>query len=232
MVYLFRILLISLPIKKIGISISNQPWIFLTLLFLFVLFSVIIKTQGQYFFSNLKRIFENKNNISDFSTSDKKHRIHISLLFKFFSLSVFSLYAYVLFFDNIQKLSINVFLTLYTITIIFYTLKVIIFKTLGYIFSAPTVATYFTKTYFQLLRILNFILYPILVLYIYVPIFTQTNFIIVSILSFCLFFITLTIKLYQLFFVKRIALFYIFLYLCAVEIMPLFILFRTYSIFL
>ncbi len=227
-----NILSVSLPLKKVEISLSNQPWVFLTLLFLFLLLTLFLNRKNGDFFDGIKRVFQNRNKELEAFGSEKKYSFYYSLLFNFFSLLVFSLYTYVLFNDSLKVLEFRDFVTLCGVMIFFYFLKYLVFKILGYIFSKSELYSYFSTAYFQLLGMLNLVLFPILVLYVYVPTFSQMAFVFVSIFSFFLFFILVTIKLYQSFFVKRIVLFYIFLYLCTAEIMPLFILFRMYSMFL
>ncbi len=232
MTLILNILLVSLPIKKIETSLSNQPWIFLTLLFVLFLLSLLFNYRNLFLLNELKHLFQTAERSFRQFSNEKKQRFSSSLIFNIFSIIVLSLYIYIVFYGSFTVLNISKFSILCLVTTAFYLLKYFLFKILGYVFSKVDMASYFSDVYFQLLGILTLILYPLLILYFYLPLFNQTYLIISSVFAFALFFIFLIIKLYQSFFVKRIALFYMFLYLCSVEIMPLFILFRIYSVFL
>ena len=73
-------------------------------------------------------------------------------------------------------------------------------------------------------------LFPILILYTYQPENWQYPLEMATLILIGIFYIVLIIKLFQIFFHKSIVSFYLMLYLCTLEILPLIILFQVYRL--
>lgn len=104
---------------------------------------------------------------------------------------------------------------------LFFLFKFLILKLLAFVFfhKNPNAALWI-KTYFQCIGAYCFILFPILFLYIFVPEKYIIIPVILLIANTLALIAILLVKLFQLFFQKTLALFYLLLYLCTLEIFP------------
>ena len=104
---------------------------------------------------------------------------------------------------------------------LFFLLKFLVLKLLAFVFfNKSSNAALWIKTYFQCIGAYCFILFPVLFLYIFIPEkYTIIPVILLIANTLSVIFI-LIVKLFQLFFQKTLALFYLLLYLCTLEIFP------------
>ena len=122
------------------------------------------------------------------------------------------------------------FLILFAIVLGFFALKWLLIRFIGYVFGAIDLARAFSTDYFVLIAVLGLLLLPFDLAVIYLPQVSDTVWLIfLSIIAF-LALITLFIKLLQIFYSGFSSLFYIFLYLCTSEILPLFVVVKMASI--
>jgi hypothetical protein len=116
------------------------------------------------------------------------------------------------------------------ITSIFLGIKSMLIDVIGFVFLSPSNKKMAKESYFNIISILGVSLFPLLILQIYIP---SGYYYITEIISLgmcvgaC---ILVIIKLFQIFFHKIVASFYIMLYLCTLEILPLIILYRVYKL--
>ena len=101
-----------------------------------------------------------------------------------------------------------------------------VIKFCGFIFKLQDKATTFINTYFVLISLLGILCFPISIGIIYGTEIVQKISIILFVLSGIIVFNMVCIKLFQIFFRGIGSIFYIFLYLCAMEILPVFILLK------
>lgn len=142
-------------------------------------------------------------------------------LFFIFQLGILSLGAQVLMQQENTPFLFTTMLRFVLLVGLFFLFKFLIMKLLSFVFfhKNPNAALWM-KTYFQSVGAYCFILFPILILYIFVPekyIIIPTILLIANTLALI---VILLAKLFQLFFEKTLALFYILLYLCTLEIFP------------
>ena len=101
---------------------------------------------------------------------------------------------------------------------------------MGYVFGLKDVVRAFSTDYFVIVAVLGLLLLPIVCGMIYMP--TVPDFLWYGVLAIMnlLVLITLFIKLLQIFYTGISSLFYIFLYLCTSEILPLLVAAKVASI--
>lgn len=109
---------------------------------------------------------------------------------------------------------------------IYLLIKYGVIKFCGFIFKLQDKATTFINTYFVLISLLGILCFPISIGIIYGTEIVQKISIILFVLSGIIVFNMVCIKLFQIFFRGIGSIFYIFLYLCAMEILPVFILLK------
>ena len=206
---------------------QTESWVFLILLALFFLLVYSVSTSTGIIAETIKSFFQVKERSSIFSKATVTD-FRLRLLLVVFSIGVFSLYIYLLIFKSENQFPIKTYGYLLIITAIFLGLKSMLIDVIGYVFLSPSNKKMAKESYFNIVSILGVSLFPMLIFQIYIP---RGYYNITEILSLgmCLgASILVIIKLFQIFFHKIVASFYILLYLCTLEILPLIILYRVY----
>ena len=227
--------IIQIPRGFIGIPHPSLPqtesWVFVILLLLFFLLVYSISQSSGFLSDTVKTFFQVKERSSIFSKATLN-----DFRFKFFliifSIGVLSLYAYIILSKDESRFLIKGYVYFLVITALFLILKSFIIDLIGYVFLSSANLKMAKDSYFNIVSILGIILYPLLILHIYLPDnydkITEITSLIVC-LAAC---ILVIIKLFQIFFRKIVASFYILLYLCTLEFLPLFILYQVYKLVL
>lgn len=223
----------TIPRGFIGIPHPSLPqtesWVFLIIFLLFFLLVYSVSGSAGLIAETMKSFLQVKERSSIFSKASVNDS-RLRLLLVIFSVGVLSLYVYLLVFNPTSLFSFKNYGILLIVTGLFFGIKSLIFEMIGYIFLTPTTLKMGKESYFNIVSILGVILFPLLILQIYVPVGLYNLIEIISLvmcLSAC---ILVIIKLFQIFFHKTVASFYILLYLCTLEILPLIVLFRVYKL--
>ncbi len=224
--------LVSIPSGHLGIPHPSFPqtesWVFGILLLLFVIMTFSISRSANLLIDSIKTFFQVKERSSIFSKATVND-FRFKFLIIIFSIGVLSFYAYLI--ENYTEgFSLSKYFFFYTITALFFVLKSFFFDLIGYVFLDSTSLKLAKDSYFNIISFLGILLFPVLVLRVYVSIqFINIIDIIALILSISAI-ILVIIKLFQIFMHKIVASFYIMLYLCTLEFLPLFILFQVYKL--
>jgi len=204
---------------------ANQEWLFFLLLGLFFLlifflirYPSFIKDTLQSFFKSYERVRnanEEQYNIAPFSIV-------------LFSLGVISLYAISFFYQPPESFEWKSYGYFLIVTGAFFVFKWLTIELMGFVFFDKSTFKLAKYSYFRFFFLLTIILFPLLVLQVYLP--QANNWIsIITIFLFIVVFVALIIKFFQIFSTKFVAFFYIFLYLCTLEILPLILLIKVYQ---
>jgi hypothetical protein len=224
--------IIQIPQGFIGIPHPSIPqtenWVFVFLMLLFFLLIYSVSQSSGYISDTIKTFFQIKERSSIFSkatVNDSRFRFLLIL----FSIFVLSLYVYFFFRKTEKAFTIHEFLLILLATGLFLTLKFFIFNIIGYVFLNRNNLKVAIDSYFNTFSFLGLTLYPLLFLQIYLndglaSIVNVVNLIVIIIAS-----ILVIFKLFQIFFQKILDFFYILLYLCTLEILPLIILIKVYK---
>jgi hypothetical protein len=122
------------------------------------------------------------------------------------------------------------FFLLFVIVSAYLGLKWALIRFVGYVFGLKDVVRAFSTDYFVIVALLGLFLLPIIFGMIYMPAISDFVWYGVLLIMGLLVFITLFIKLLQIFYTRFSSLFYIFLYLCTSEILPLLVAAKVASI--
>ncbi|MEI6751608.1 MAG: DUF4271 domain-containing protein [Paludibacter sp.] len=223
----------QIPRGFLGITHPSMPqtesWVFIILILLFFLFVYSISQSMGLISDTIKTFFHVKDRSSIFSkatVNDSRFRFFLII----FSIGSLSLYAYLILHNPMQPFSLKEFCLFLFSTSIFFGIKSLLFDLIGYVFINTGNLKIAKGAYFNIISFWGVCLFPILFLQIYIPDnfigITQLLSLIVSISAGIL----IIIKLFQIFFQKILASFYILLYLCTLEILPLIILFKVYKL--
>ncbi|MDR0811003.1 MAG: DUF4271 domain-containing protein, partial [Paludibacter sp.] len=144
-----------------------------------------------------------------------------------FSILVIAMYIYTLMFND--SFGFYNFALICGITSAYYIIKRFIGEIIGYVFLNKSTLKIARESYMNIVSYMGFILFPLLVLQIYLPL-QCLNFIKITAIIVCMtMFLLFVIKLFLIFFHKKLAFLYIMLYLCTLEILPLFFLFKAFQ---
>ncbi len=210
---------------------STENWVFIVLVVLFLLMVIgIIRSAGE-FLQNIKIFFSKKEPINIIQT-ETVNFAQFQIIITIFTISVFALTVYEVLFSpvSISVFKFKTFGLLFGITAGYYLLKHITFDMVGNTFFNRKITKTYKKMYFSLLNVLAVVLFPVLILFTYQPQNWQQPLIISMVSLIVVFYIFLIMKIFQIFHSKLLDLFYIFLYLCTLEIIPFLLLFRAYNL--
>ena len=207
---------------------QTESWVFIVLTILFFLLVYAISRSGSLINETIKNFFQTKERSSIFSKATVND-FQIRLFIIIFALGVLSLYSYYLFHKPDTEFSLLKFSIFLLITYSFFWLKAVLFDLLGYVFLDPGSLKMAKESYFNILSLVGMALFPLLVVNIYGA-YNINNTIDIISLTVCILGYSLVIfKLFQIFLHKIVASFYILLYLCTLEFLPLIALYLLYE---
>jgi hypothetical protein len=223
--------IVHIPEGFKGIPLPSMPqtedWVFGTVIVLFILIVIAISSSKDMLFETIKTFFQVKERTSMFTKStinDFQFRF-FSIIF---SIGVFSLYAFSYFKLPVVDFSFHKFLLFLLATTVFFGFKLVAFNVLGFVFLDIGSLKIGKESYFNIVTFFSIVLFPILIFQLYIPLkYVQIieNISLFLSVSTC---VIVTIKLFQIFFHKKASSFYIFLYLCTLEFLPLVALYWVY----
>ncbi len=226
-------LAIKIPSGFTGISHPSLPqtetWVFLCLLALFFLFVYSIAQSFGLISDTIKSFFQVKERSSIFSkatVNDSRFRFFLII----FSIGVLSFYAFLIMHKTSSPFSIKQYGLFLIATTLFFGLKSLVLDLLGYVFLNPTITSMAKEAYFNIMSFWGVALAPILILEVYLVnnYLGITHFL--SLIISISVLILIIIKLFQIFFRKILASFYIILYLCTLEFLPYIILYKVFKL--
>ncbi len=207
----------------------SENWVFIALVALFSIMVLSIALSASWLPNSLKVFFhkgERRTYLDDKATSSLESR----LLLLLFSSGVFSLYIYTVNFDLYASFKVVGFLNYLWITLAFLVVKYLLFRLVGYVFISRNLLTTTINNYYNIIIYLGLLIFPLLILKIYAKLDFVIYFDLISLIIVIAAALIMIIKLIQIFLDKSIASFYLLLYLCTLEILPLILLFQAYRV--
>lgn len=222
----------------IGIQIGEyqlvKDVIFAILLFLFLTFALIFNSHFRQFSKMMKNVVHVKQRQSLFEVTlgnIKENQLLFHLFMIFQTLLFCALFAYytgITLFEmpigSLKTIGINIGISFLVITL-FYFIKQGIYRLFGWTFSDPERTKLWGINYIATMELWGVVLYPLVIL----SFFSNIQPLISLFLFFFLYILCRFVIFYKsirIFQIKEDGLFFFFLYLCAQEIMPLFLLFK------
>jgi len=205
---------------------GTESWVFLVLVLLFFLLVFSIARSGSLIPETVKNFFQVKERSSIFSKATvNDFQIRIFLIV--FSIGVLSMYAYLQLHTSGYNFSILTYSYVLIATVIFVVLKSVLLDVIGYVFLDSANSKMAKEGYFNVFSFLGISLFPFLIIQIYIPYNFNGAIEIISLILCAIAYVLIITKLFQIFFHKIIASFYILLYLCTLEFLPLFALYQV-----
>ena len=208
---------------------QSANWVFCILATLLLLLIISFSNASAFILEDIKSYFQGserpnlyrKTTLSDFRAQ---------FLLIIFSMGVISLFAQLHIYETSTDFNLIDYGYLFGITVIFFGIKYIVMQLIGFVFLNPKVLSLAKFSYFNIISLLGVFLFRLLALRIYAPINLHYSVDVMSIIACVIAYILITIKLFQLFLHKTVASFYILLYLCTLEFLPLFLLLKAYQL--
>jgi hypothetical protein len=206
---------------------ASEDWVFGTLLGLFLLLILALSRSSAWLYESVVNFFQVKERSSIFSNISVDNSRSRMLLF-IFSFGVFGLYAYYYIFSSKDNFHFEVYLLYAGVVAVFFILKYLISQILGYVFFDALSLKFARESYSNIVFYLGISLFPLLFFQIYGPEWLNSYALTTALILCLIACILIIIKLFQIFFKKSVAFFYIMLYLCTLEILPLILLFEAF----
>ncbi len=216
----------SKPTGKTGTplpqSVLSNPVIPISLFAFFLLFIYILTHGRKVIGETLKEFFFLKVRSSIFfETTANLPALRNSFVLLF--VGGVSLFLFAFTFETKFELHIAYLGIIALGLLLFLSLKLLLFKFLGYIFFDRNHTEIFTRGYFTILFALGGALIPVDIALVYMPQIFHTTIIIIGLLLFVAAALLIFYKIIQIFLDRIASLFYIMLYLCTLEILPILI---------
>ena len=209
----------------------TEYWVFPVLLMMFFFIVLAVSRSGSLIPETIKNYFQLKERSSIFSKATVND-FRIRLFIIIFSVMVFAFYAFYLLHEPGTPFSVLKFGSVLLITALFFWLKSLVFDLLGYVFMDAVSARMARDSYFNALSFVGIILFPIVIIRVYSP-YNMDLLLDVTAMVVCVTgYVLIIFKLFQIFLTKFVATFYILLYLCTLEFLPLIAMFQVYRIVL
>lgn len=208
-----------LPIQRID-SLASSSWFGCLVLIVLIALALSVSAHRKQYALYVHNLINKQGRVMNYDTESTSAWANIFLWFVV--VSGFGLAIVSLFYTQYSILNTQ-FIILYFAIAIYLGLKWLLMRFIGYVFGVREQAMSFSIDYFVIIALLGLTLLPISFGIIYMPGIPN---LVWSILLLCIGFIvliTLFIKLLQIFYTRFSSLFYIFLYLCTSEILPLFV---------
>ncbi|MBP8945741.1 MAG: DUF4271 domain-containing protein [Paludibacteraceae bacterium] len=209
-------------------SPQTENWVIVLLIVLLSILLVFLSQHPSFITENIQNFFKIK--IDKYRTNIETSYSFFYFFIFLFSIGVFSLYAYILFSNPSEGFLFSRYFYFCGITFAFFILKYIFIQLIGFVFFEPNIFTVLKANYFNTFYFFNIILFFLVILQIYFPVYDIKWTLYFALILGILALTSIVIKLLKIFSQKKFVYFYILLYLCTLEILPLIALFRIYQL--
>jgi len=205
-------------------KISTHDWLLGIILLLVVLFVWIRIFYSKFFailanalvsFHITAKLFQEKNVLL--------HRVSIVLDFIYlivFSVFIFELIAY-LGFPRLEMNGFNLYLLLLNIVMLYALFRILLLHLTGILFLIRPLFSEYIHNTFVVNKGMGIALFPVVIMAHYLPYKLIPVMLVLGVLIFAIAFIWKSVRAYQIFIRRDVLLFYLILYLCTLEILPL-----------
>ncbi len=210
-------------------SFQNEDWVAGVLFALFLISVIAFSSSRQFIVAGIVGLFKRQSD--NLLTRKLTYTDFFSrLLLLINTIGVFSLFIYSGLSQNVNA-SLELYAELTAITAAFIVLKYLSIHLIGFIFLTREQTRMVIVNYFRVFMLSGLLLYPVLVLKIYfLNGLAADLFNLLALTTVALLFIFISVKIFQIFYLKILDFFYILLYLCTLEILPYSGLFQVYEL--
>lgn len=209
---------------------KNDIFVVVAIMLCTMLTTIAIANAKDVLWKQIKEFSTNRDVSSIFETASIENSSYLSLLTTQFFLSSGIISYYLLYYTNsdlvVKYSSWQIILFVGAIFLIYFIAKVTIYSYIGWIFFRGNVIDTWFKSYYTIIHALSIFLLPFLFATIYLNLSVNTVLFISSALL-LLSKVLILYKLFNLFFRNIYTTLPLFLYFCALEIVPLLLLYKT-----
>ena len=222
-------------IEDKGLALPNRPvnssgndWLTILLVLILVLFASVRATYSKYLgslfqsifnYSTSQRMFQEKN----YSFMHAAFRLEI---FFYLSFAVFLYQLFQFFETGVAYRNTGLFLFSLGLVLVYFIGKKTVYKMVGFVVEG----TYETSEYLFNLdnvnRVIGIVLFPIIALIAFYPFENRTLPVILGIVSVAFLYFLLLFRGFKILMRKQFSIFYLFLYFCTLEFLPLVLLYK------
>jgi hypothetical protein len=208
---------------------SDQSWVFGLLLFAFALlvFSVVRSIVPPL--QLLADIFSVKERNSIFSKTSIDS-LEQKVYFLVFTIIIFALQGYLIFYDYNQAFDWQQYLTFVLIVIGFYVIKFILAKILAFVFFDKGIFKQLIDSYISIGMLTSVLYFASILVFLYSDLHRSPIAGTVGLIILCVGITLFTIRLIQFFLHKVVVSLYLILYLCTLEILPVIVLLQIFQL--
>lgn len=225
------------PIKSIDnanhIKVKNADWFLAILIIVLSITTILRMLYSRYFSDSIKSLWSYQHAVKLFKENNVVNQ-RLSFISNILFILSFSLFIILCTdFFAISSFSRNNFLffTLISVSIVsIYLIKYAVYKILGYIFLDSATYSEYLYNVFQFNRIAGIFLIPIIIALAYSTIYYTNAIVYLGFTILSIVFIMRIIRGLQICIKVNFSIFYSFLYLCVLEILPLLVLYKLIQI--
>ena len=204
-------------ILRISSSLS-EPWTAWVMLLLLIVIALAEKFQPGLVRNSIENMFTIKERDSLFSMSSPDMRARV--LLNIYQISIIALSLYTVCFVG-EKFGFLVFLETAGLVTLVFGVKDAVCRLVAFVFFDSKTFNLTKRHYVYLLTAFTIYAYPVLLVVLFWHSIPVTAAWVAAIVLYAFFFVCILIKLFRLFFTDFLACFYILLYLCTLELIPL-----------
>ena len=209
-----------LSIQRIE-SLASSSWFGGLVLIVLIALALSVSAHRKQYTLYVRNLINKQGRVMNYDTESTSAWANMFLWFVVVSIFVLTIIS-ILGRQIVTSLHVQI-LILYFVVALYLILKWLLIKFIGYVFDFKSVARAFSIDYFVLMALFSLLLLPLVLGLIYTTGSVDLLWFVAMSIVGILFFIVLFIKLLQIFYTGISSLFYIFLYLCTSEILPLFV---------
>lgn len=200
-------------------SLASSPWFGLLVLIVLIALALSLSAHRKQYSLYVRNLVNKQGRVMNYDQESTTVWANVLLWFAIVS-------SYVLLIMKDAAL----FPIFFIVVAAYFGLKLALIRFVGYVFGNKEVARTFSIDYFVIVAVFGLMLLPVACGRIYMPGVSDLAWTILLLAMGIFVLITLFIKLLQIFYTGISSLFYIFLYLCTSEILPLFVAAKVASI--
>lgn len=218
---------LELPVKPI--AVRNGDWVTLMLVLALVVLALVKNTYSKYLHQIFSASASKSAAIRLFgeSSSSFTHATSFMIIFSYLVFSMFIFQAFTYWDFQFRLKEIGLFFICFLAVVLYFRLKFGIHRVVGSIFFCRAEALEYNFNAQIYNKILGLLLFPVVLVNAFASFLWHEKFIFVGIIiAFCLYFLML-FRGFSIFIRKHVSIYYLILYLCTLEILPLVLIWKT-----
>ncbi|MGM9806194.1 MAG: DUF4271 domain-containing protein [Candidatus Aphodosoma sp.] len=209
-----------LPVIPRVESLSTTSWVAVTVIMILLVLMTVFAVNRHQYMSQLRNLANNRERVMIYDVEQKSLLAGVLLWVVVIMSYALLMFSFLVFVSGLSDISLPHYFLLVVGSALFFGVKWLLFKALGAVFGIRDRESNYTQSYFIIIALSGIFSLVIATAFIYTSGSMANILWWVYFVFVILFFIFVFFKAIQVFYCGIGSLFYIFLYLCALEIMP------------